>query len=381
LEPNQQEIKNAHMKHWKEFALGLFILTAGVLLAYMSITIGKVQFGETLQVEAVFKSASGIVKDAPVMLAGIEVGHVKSMEVKGDQALMRLRLSPDLNIYRDARAEIRSKSLLGEKYIAIIPGSSQQPRLQNNEQILDTMTPVDLDEVLNHLAPVLTRLDPEDLNTLIHSLAVAFEGRGEEIGELIAGTSVLMKTVGDNREAIERIVKNLDSTAAQANSLLARNRPAIDRIVANLDVAARDLRQDAPALLASLQNTTNDVRQITSPFKATAPQMAQNIDRIVTDTAAFTSQLNQHPNLIANLDNTLLELPPLLKKAPATLDLLPGVLEQLSPVLKNGNTLIEKLNPVLDKANDLLEDNKLSEIVTENGVKVQIEQGIQVRLW
>jgi len=47
-----------------------------VLLAYMSITVGKVQFGDTLKVSALFDNASGVVKDAPVMMAGIEVGHV-----------------------------------------------------------------------------------------------------------------------------------------------------------------------------------------------------------------------------------------------------------------------------------------------------------------
>lgn len=369
------------MKHWKEFSLGLFILTAAVLLAYMSITIGKVQFGETLQVQAVFKNASGLVKDAPVMLAGIEVGHVKKMEVKDGQALMTLVLQPQVPIYRDARAEIRAKSLLGEKYIALLPGSSAEPPLQSGAEILNTMTPVDLDEVLNHLAPVLTTLDPQDLNTLIHSLAVAVEGRGEEIGSLIAGGAVLMEVIGENKTELARTIQNLDAAASQANSLLSRNRPALDRIVKNADVVVAELRRDTPGLLAGLRNTTDDVREITHPFKNKAPELAHNLEQIARDTAGLTQNFKKHPNLVANLDQTLLELPPLLKKAPATLDRLPEVLDQLSPVLSGANTLVEKLEPLLDKANEVLQDNSLSEIVNENGVKVQIEQGIQVRVW
>ncbi|MBF2053454.1 MAG: MCE family protein [Candidatus Sericytochromatia bacterium] len=369
------------MKHWKEFSLGLFILTAAVLLAYMSITIGKVQFGETLQVQAIFRNASGIVKDAPVMMAGIEVGHVKKMEVKDGQALMTLVLQPNVSVYRDARAEIRAKSLLGEKYIALLPGSTSEPPLQNGAQISDTMTPVDLDEVLNHLSPVLTQLDPKDLNTLIHSLAVAVDGRGKEIGDLIAGGAVLMEVIGENKAALARSIQNLDATAAQANSLLARNRPALDRIVQNADVVVAELRRDAPGLLAGLRTTTDDVREITAPFKTKAPELASNLDKIARDTAGLTSSLKKHPNLVTNLDNTLIELPPLLKKAPATLDRLPGVLDQLSPVLSGASTLVEKLDPLVDKANEVLQDGSLDEIVNEKGVKVQIEQGIQVRLW
>ncbi|MGV3523564.1 MAG: MlaD family protein [Candidatus Sericytochromatia bacterium] len=373
------------MKHWKEFSLGLFILTAALLLAYMSITIGKVQFGDTLHVEAVFDNASGIVKDAPVMLAGIEVGHVESLQVTGQDALMTLTVNPEVKLYADARAEIRSKSLLGEKYIALKPGSSSTALLQDGQRINDTMTPVDLDEVLNHLAPVLTQIDPDDLNTLIHSLAVTLKGREKAIGELIEGGATLMRVLGRNEASIERMVRNLDAVSANANVLLANNGPTLNRLIRNLDAVALQLRQDAPELMASLRGVGSDVREITEPFRRNAPELARRLDQISADAEQLTRSLSAHPDLVPNLNATLTELPPLLQKTPATLDRLPGVLDQLSPVLmqlpptltKVDDTL-GRLNPVLDKANNLLDEEKIRDLLQKEGLKVHVDQ---LRLW
>lgn len=384
------------MKHWKEFALGLFILGAAALLAYMSITIGKVQFGDTLKVEAVFRNASGVVKDAPVMLAGIEVGHVEKMEVvDNDQALMKLVINPEVQVHNDARAEIRSKSLLGEKYINLLPGSGSAPLLQDGERIDNTMTPVDLDEVLNHLAPVLTKLDPDDVNTLVHTLALSVKGREQQIGKLINGSSIIVETVAENRDGIGRIVRNLDGAAASANSLLGRNGRQIDAIVDNLHVASAQLRSDAPGLFEDLDSITAEVHQITRPFSSNSSVLAERLDRISDSADRLTANLNDHPELVSNLNATLTELPPLLKRAPDTLDRLPAVLDQLSPVLNGANELLpdvkgtlvnvngtlKNLDPVLLKADNLLDEKKLREVLQKEGVKVHIESGIQVRLW
>ena len=358
------------MKHRKEFLLGLFILSAAGLLAYMSITIGKVQFGDSLEVSARFDSAIGVVKDAPVMMAGIEIGHVQNLSVDKGRARLSLTLHPDVVIHQDARAVIRAKSLLGEKYIAIDKGSESLPPMQDGDEIMDTHTPVDLDEVLDHLSPVLTQLDPEDLNTLIHTFAVGLKGRGE-----------LMSTFSDKKDSVVRIVDNLDGFSGRANQLLASNGPTIDRLIRNLDATAITLKSDVPELTRNFNSLTTDVQKITSPFRDNAGKLATDIDRITDNAVRFTDTLNRNPDLVPNLNATLRDLPPLLQKAPKTLDRLPVVLDQLSPVLEGAQKTLKQLDPVLKKADHLLEENTIKELLQEDGVKVHVERGIQVRLW
>ncbi len=369
------------MKHRKEFLLGLFIISAAALLAYMSITVGKVQFGDSLEISATFDNAIGVVKDAPIMMAGIEIGHVEKLSVDNGRAKLNLTIHPDVVIHQDAQASIRSKSLLGEKYIAIDKGSTNLAAMQDGGEIVQTHTPVELDEVLDHLAPVLTKLDPEDLNTLIHTFAVGLKGKGEQLGEIITGTSVLMETFGDNKERVVRIVENLDGFSGRANQLLIKNGPALDRLVHNLDATAITLKTDVPQLTRSINDVTVDVKRITGPFSTNADKLATDIDRIADNAARFTNVLNNHPELVPNLNTTLSELPPLLQKAPKTLDRLPEVLDQLSPVLKGAEKTIKQLEPVLQKADHLLEENTIKELIQEEGIKVHLDRGVQVRLW
>lgn len=378
-------------KHWKEISLGGFILVASGLLAYMSLTIGRFQFGDSLQVQARFKSASGMVKGGAVMLAGIEVGHVDKLIVEDSEALMDLSLQPNVKVYKDAKAVIRAKSLLGEKYIALYPGDPASGELKSKERIAVTETPVDLDEVLNHLAPVLTNIDPEDLNTLIHTLAVSVKGKEKELGDLLTGTSNLLSVVGDNKEAVQRIVTNLDGLTAQANSLLRRNGGSIDKAIGDLQVVAASLRKDAPNLLKDVNVVTSDLRQITGPFAPKAPQLAERLDKITADAAQFTDSLSKHPELVPNLNSTLSEIPPLLRKAPATLDRLPALLDKLNPAIdsldglgKRAGVTLDKLDPVLDKAGNLLDEEKLRTFLQKEGVKVQIDEekgGVKVKLF
>lgn len=369
------------VKHWKELALGAFILTAGILLAYMSLTIGRFQLGDAIKVKAVFRSASGVVKDAPVMMAGIEIGHVDQMEVSQGRALMHLVIKPEIKLHTDARAEIRAKSLLGEKYIAIDAGSDAAPLLQSGAEIAQTITPVDLDEVLNHLAPVLIKLNPDDLHTLLHTFATALKGKEREMGDLITGTSVLMRMVARNEDEINRIVRNLDGAAGQANRLLNRNGGSIDSIIANLRVASASLGQDAPSLLKNLQAVSGEVHSITGPLSAKGPQLARRIDQISEDASRFTQTLSRHPELVPNLNATLSEMPPLLRQAPATLERLPAVLDQLTPVLGKTETLVgkvdktlDRLDPVLENAQGLLNEKKIRQLLQDEGVKVNIEK-------
>ena len=64
-----------------EVMLGGFILLAGGLLAAMSVAVGGFNFQEGIHVKARFSNATGLVKDAAVTVAGVQVGHVESLSV------------------------------------------------------------------------------------------------------------------------------------------------------------------------------------------------------------------------------------------------------------------------------------------------------------
>src|SRR3972149_10096965 len=136
-----------------EAKVGLFVLIGIIILAYMSLRLGGIQLGRaegyTLFVD--FDSAAGLDPNAPVRVAGVEVGRVKTITLKDDMAHLELLIQPDVKIGKDFTAVLTTKGLLGEKYLELVPGVPGVPSLKEGEYITRTRSYADMDR----LAPIL----------------------------------------------------------------------------------------------------------------------------------------------------------------------------------------------------------------------------------
>lgn len=123
---------------------------AGLLaLGYLSIKLGKLElFGAAgYTVSAEFPTVGGLKPGAVVEIAGVEVGRVLKIYLKDYQAVVVMRIDPHVQLQEDAIASIRTKGLLGEKYIRISPGGSE--RLVNPDgKLRETESPIDLEEAI-----------------------------------------------------------------------------------------------------------------------------------------------------------------------------------------------------------------------------------------
>ena len=133
-----------------EIAVGLFILAGVASLSYMSISLGKVQFfgGSGYDVQAVFSNSGGLKEGASVVIAGVEVGRVKSVVLDDYQALIILNLEKELELQEDSIASIKTRGLIGEKYIEITPGGADEI-IKSGGKIRETQPAVDLEQLIS----------------------------------------------------------------------------------------------------------------------------------------------------------------------------------------------------------------------------------------
>ncbi len=134
-----------------ELSAGLFLLIGIFALAFISIRLGKLEvFGRgdyTLYAE--FEKAGGIKTGASVEIAGVDVGKVKSVRLdKNYEAMVALLISDKVKIQEDAIASVKTKGLIGEKYISISPGGSEK-MLANGGRIRETEAPVDIEDAIS----------------------------------------------------------------------------------------------------------------------------------------------------------------------------------------------------------------------------------------
>jgi phospholipid/cholesterol/gamma-HCH transport system substrate-binding protein len=134
----------------REVAIGMMILLGATLLIYISLNLGNLGFGQTQGyiVEAEFPNAGGLQAGAPVELAGVQIGRVTSVTLTDTyHARISLRVSPTITLQDDVRATIKSKGLIGERYVDIAPGKSTTT-LAAGGTIRETEAPVDIQEVI-----------------------------------------------------------------------------------------------------------------------------------------------------------------------------------------------------------------------------------------
>jgi len=131
-------------------AVGLFLVLGILAVAYLSIRLGRVSFlgGTGYLVSADFPSVGGLKAGSSVEIAGVPIGRIESIGLADYQARVVLRLDRDVQIQEDSIASIKTKGLIGEKYIRISPGGSDKI-IPPNGRIREVEPPVDLEELIS----------------------------------------------------------------------------------------------------------------------------------------------------------------------------------------------------------------------------------------
>lgn len=133
-----------------ELVVGIFVLIGLAALAYLSVRLGKLEFigSAGYRVTAPFVSVSGLRPGAVVEIAGVEVGRVESIRLEDYEAIVAMRIRPGVVLQEDAIVSIKTKGLIGEKFVRISPGGSDKI-VTDGDRLRDTESPVELEELIS----------------------------------------------------------------------------------------------------------------------------------------------------------------------------------------------------------------------------------------
>jgi phospholipid/cholesterol/gamma-HCH transport system substrate-binding protein len=134
-----------------EIAVGIFVFFGLLCLGYISVKLGKINLigNHYYPVNAVFSTVKGLKKDTVVEIAGVEVGKVDDIKLVNYEAVVTLRIRNDIKLQEDAIASIRTKGLMGEKYVEIMPGGSEKV-IEPGGSLHETEPPIDLEKLIGN---------------------------------------------------------------------------------------------------------------------------------------------------------------------------------------------------------------------------------------
>lgn len=146
-----------------EMAVGVFVLLGLAALAYLSVSIGGASLFHTGRygISARFASVGDLSVGAVVKLAGVPVGEVDSIGIERYAAKVGMKIDKSLELPTDTIASVKTEGLLGEAYISLMPGASED-NLQEGGRITQTEPPLDLFELVEKYAFESDGSDDED---------------------------------------------------------------------------------------------------------------------------------------------------------------------------------------------------------------------------
>ncbi|MEV1289145.1 MCE family protein [Micromonospora sp. NPDC049679] len=203
---------------------------------------------------------------AEVKVRGVIVGDVRSVNSDGRGARLRLALDPALipQIPADVTARLLPKTLFGERYVELVPGSGSTGRPIRDGAVITqdrSRTAVELERVFDEALPLLQAIQPDKLAATLAALAAAVEGRGDQLGANLVRLNDYLRELNPAMPTIAEDVRKLAAVLDSYDSAL----PELLALLRDVTVTARTVTDQRTQLAAFLAETT-DAADVTRGF-------------------------------------------------------------------------------------------------------------------
>lgn len=189
----------------------IFGIIGAILLLLLYNTMVDPVDAKVTSYRAEFTEVSGLRVGDDVRIAGVKVGDVESITVDGDQALIGFTVSQDHPLTKTTGLVLRYQNLIGQRYLAVVPGAADAAALADDGLIpLSRTSPgFDLTALLNGFRPLFAVLKPADINALSESVMKVLQGEGGTVAQLLQETTHLTNYLADRDGLFHQVAENL----------------------------------------------------------------------------------------------------------------------------------------------------------------------------
>lgn len=140
-----------------EFLVGIFTMAGVAAAGYLAVGLGDMELwgSDRYEVLAEFDDISGLKIGASVEIAGVQVGSVSDITLRDPMAVLTLRLDRGIRIRDDDIASIRTKGIIGDRYIKISRGASDM-FVDEGGVIKETESAVDIEDIIGKIVHSIT---------------------------------------------------------------------------------------------------------------------------------------------------------------------------------------------------------------------------------
>lgn len=323
----------------------------------------QVRFGSQYTLTASFKDSQGLLKKSFILVRGVEAGYVEKIQTVGDST--RISFSIDKKyapIYRNATVRTGNRTLIGEAYVLLDPGTPAAGALRSGDVLpaKQVLPNVEFDEALR-------AVDTEGLKSLRgFNVTVADSARSraaghqanEGLGEFTGTVKELRRltqTLRGQEPNISGLVEDSGTVLGEIGSregtirtLVADSRTTL-AAVAGQQAAVKGALRETPKLLKTGRDTLRDADGFlrdARPVVAAVRRAAPTLTPALRDLGPTAKDATTVVNRLDPLNNAAV---PALRAAKPVLDQIGPLTDRLVPTLRN---LVPILNYNAPRAND-----------------------------
>ncbi|WP_228822358.1 MCE family protein [Nocardia farcinica] len=253
------------------------------------------------EIKAEFVQAAGIKVGDKVNAAGVSIGTVSGAEIEGDHVLLTLNVDKSVELGPDAKASIKMATLLGARYVDLVPGDgSGLP--DGRIPVSNTTVPYDLADVVQIGTPKFEELDTAKLAESLNLINQQMGDSPQLTAQALDSVGALAKIIDTRREQVDTLLKDLD----RVTGILADNRNSMLLVITQGEAIANRVMERQDLLRQLLDNIATLTRQLQQIGADNNNQIGPTIDQL--NTMAEGLQKNKD-----NLDRLLSILPPSLR--------------------------------------------------------------------
>jgi phospholipid/cholesterol/gamma-HCH transport system substrate-binding protein len=284
-------------------AVSLAMIATLVFLAFNTQSLPLIGGGTVYRAQ--FSEAAGLQPDDPVRVAGVKVGKVESLALEHGAVTVEFRVK-DAFVGDRSEAAIKIETVLGAKYLALVPRGSSELNPDKPIPVDRTASPYDVVEAFADLSTTVEQLDtaqlassfevlsqtfadtPEEVRTSLEGLARlsdTISSRDAQLGQLLSATrqvsqvladrngeftqlildsNTLLTEVQERRQLIDSILTSTQGLSRQLSGLVADNRESLTPALQQLSTVTDILSRNRAALGQTINNLAPFVRVFTN---------------------------------------------------------------------------------------------------------------------
>ena len=274
----------------------IFVLITLVGVSYVGARYARLDrliVDDSYTVVAHFAESGGIFTGGEVTYRGVRVGEVTSMELTEEGVDVHLQIVNDYNtIPADTLAVVGNRSAVGEQYVELQPQADSEPYLSEDSEIAEenTRTPIRVDTFLTNLSNTVESVDKQALKTTVTEMGKAFEGTGQDLGQIIDSGNSFIEDANENFDVTTALIRDsnvvLRGQLAKASAIrtfarnlqlfsgsLAAADPDLRRVIDNGSVAATEMR-------TFIEENDVELGELVSRLVTTGEVVVQHLDGV-----------------------------------------------------------------------------------------------------